>query len=143
MFTERVQDKILSSFMSTNNKNTADANEQDRASVIQERLLLAQERVALLQEREYEEKRQEKETAEASKATYRRATAEAALATHREREAAQNRCPHMKPNFRPATAGQKDHSGVYHIFCQYCQKEFIGNQLPFHLQPTTEVGGPQ
>src|SRR5262245_19036764 len=55
----------------------------------------------------------------------------------------QAQCPHMKPNFRPAMAGQKDHRGNAHFICQYCQKEY-GNDLPMHLRiPADQVGGPQ
>lgn len=60
-----------------------------------------------------------------------------------EREQQQDACPHMKPNFRPALGGQKDHKGNYHFICQYCAKEF-GNDVPYHLRiPGEMIGGPQ
>lgn len=56
----------------------------------------------------------------------------------------QQSCPHMKPNFRPATGGQKDHKGTLHMICQYCQKEWTGHELPSHLYiPSEMIGGPQ
>lgn len=104
----------------------------------------AQERLAeLLAARigdEEKERREKKEQLEA----FREAQIAAVTAVMEGKRQAQAQCPHMKPNFRPATGGQKDHRGVEHFLCQYCQKEYTGGELPYHLRiPAEMVGGPQ
>lgn len=103
-----------------------------------------QNMLATLLRRKLEKEEREEEAAEAQKQSYRKASAEAALQNQREKLNGQERCPHMKQNFQSALAGQRDHKQTLHLFCQTCQKEFIGNDIPYHLQPVMErVGGPQ
>lgn len=56
----------------------------------------------------------------------------------------QRQCAHMKPlNGGSAVAGQRDHKNVYHWICQYCSKEWTGNDLPTNLRiDLALVGGP-
>lgn len=58
----------------------------------------------------------------------------------------QANCSHRKPapSHESAIAGQRDHSGVAHFICQYCQKQWLGSELPPQLRvPADRVGGPQ
>jgi hypothetical protein len=68
---------------------------------------------------------------------------EATRAQMKNQAAKEAGCAHLKENGRSHLAGQRDNNGVVHLICQGCQKHFIGNQVPTHLQPMHEtVGGP-
>lgn len=57
----------------------------------------------------------------------------------------QSACPHLKPNFQSALAGQRTHQHNYVFICQYCAKEFDGNDLmqtPHLRIPLDRIGGP-
>ena len=63
----------------------------------------------------------------------------------REKEELQAQCPHRKPppSFQSALAGQRDHQGIAHFICQYCQKEWTGSTVPPELRiDGGQVGGP-
>lgn len=60
-----------------------------------------------------------------------------------EKEDSQRHCPHKKPSGASALAGQRDHQGVEHMICQYCQAAFSGQEIPSHLRiDPSFVGGP-
>jgi len=101
-----------------------------------------QARIATFLERKLAKETLDEETREAQERAFREAHISAVRAVEAQKEAEQAACPHMKPNFRPATGGQKDHKGKFHFICQYCGKEF-GDELPYHLRiPSEMVGGP-
>lgn len=113
----------------TQNKGGSSSTTQDELAAILKRKL----------EREMNEEDEVKRQAEKA----RLASVQAAKFAAEQRTMAQAQCPHMKPNFTPATGGQKDHKGNYHYICQYCGKEY-GNELPAHLRISSDmVGGPQ
>jgi hypothetical protein len=52
-------------------------------------------------------------------------------------------CSHRKENYQTALGGQKDHEGVLHLFCTWCQKEGTVDQWPRELIPAqSTIGGP-
>lgn len=54
-------------------------------------------------------------------------------------------CPHLKPNFQSALAGQRTHQHNYIFICQYCAREFSGDDLmkyPHLRIPLDRIGGP-
>ena len=62
----------------------------------------------------------------------------------RQTTANQDSCAHKKPSGASAIAGQRMHSHKYLWLCQYCGKQWTGNDLPTHLRIDSElVGGPQ
>ncbi len=96
---------------------------------------------------EYEERKERKALADEQKMSHAAARKQGHDAIIRQMEmkaAEQAQCSHMKPmNAGPATAGQKDHKGVYHWLCQYCHKEWTGAELPLTLRIDHNlVGGP-
>lgn len=59
-------------------------------------------------------------------------------------EALQSQCHHLKPNGRPNTVCQRDHSNNYHYLCQTCSKPWVNGELPAHLAIDPNfIGGPQ
>lgn len=103
----------------------------------------AQNRLAELLEQEFSERRAAKDADKAQLDAFREAQLNAVRATIAERERQQAQCPHMKPNFRPATGGQRDSKGKHHFICQYCGKEY-GDDLPAYLRISSDmIGGPQ
>src|SRR5262249_42866053 len=88
----------------------------------------------------------ERLSAEQQAEAYRQANLAQIRQAMEQKEREQTFCNHMKPNFRSALAGQKDHSGKFHLLCQFCQKEFTdADFLRFpHLKiPGDMIGGPQ
>lgn len=103
----------------------------------------AQDRLAALLEVKIAKELQAEQAEADQRLAFKTAQINAIRKTEEQKASIQEQCPHMKPNFRPATGGQKDHSGKVHMICQYCQKEF-GDNLPYHLRlPSEMVGGPQ
>jgi ribosome-binding ATPase YchF (GTP1/OBG family) len=103
-----------------------------------------QAELALLQLKKLRQDMNEEEAKKASEESLRKARSEAVVIERAQREALQNACPHLKPNFRPAIAAQKDHDGHTHWLCLLCNKGWVDQQLPVQLRiPSEHIGGPQ
>lgn len=68
-----------------------------------------------------------------------------AMLQERENElAAQNQCPHLKPNGQSALGGQRDHRNHYHFICGLCAKEWKDSEVPLFLRiDMSRIGGPE
>lgn len=85
----------------------------------------------------------EREERESLEKAARMAGVDSARLAMKQQAAKEANCSHLKRNGASHLAGQKDHSGVLHLICQYCQKEFVGGEIPTYLYPDMEtVGGP-
>ena len=108
----------------------------------------AQSRQDALAELQYEEAlrlRDLRLAAEHDKQFARNAKREEIRAQIALKDFAQASCPHRKPfpSQGSAFAGQRDHRGVTHFICQYCQIEYTGTALPPEFRISSDlIGGP-
>lgn len=102
-----------------------------------------QDALARLQLNKLAREAAEEQRAEDQLLAFRDATLASVQAQMDAKKRDQDRCGHMKPNFKSALGGQKDGKGNYCLICQYCFKEFTGD-IPFQLRiPADMIGGPQ
>lgn len=130
--------------MAKNTEKPTDLNEDDLllSQVVTGPSEVQQQLAALLLKR-LAKKDAEEEEVERLKRAARKAGMDAMVKGREMELAKQSQCAHLKPYGEPATAGQRLHSNVYLYICQYCAKEWRGNDLPLHLRVNSDiVGGP-
>jgi len=108
-------------------------------------LLELQKRQIALQVKQAERAEQEYETQERMKNEARRQGAESLQKERQMKLAHQANCAHQHPvGGGTGVRGQRNHQRVVMWVCQYCHKEWSGNDLPLHLRPDMSVvGGPE
>jgi hypothetical protein len=105
----------------------------------------SQELLAQLLARKLQRQLAQEDEAEDTNRKAREAGARTMQMKRDQETAKQNACPHLKPNFQSALAGQRTHQHNYVFICQYCACEFDGNDLMTrpHLRiPMDRIGGP-
>jgi hypothetical protein len=103
----------------------------------------AQERLAAILEKKFAAEAEEKEAEAQQILAFKTAQLNEIQRMIDMKAAAQERCPHLKENYKSALGGQRDHKGNTILVCQFCQKEFINYVPPLLQIPGEAIGGPQ